>query len=68
MSETKWNEIKNTPGQFERYIDDLMTKANDDELIYVNDKIISIKSFKENNEFFMASFQIELKRRVQHMK
>lgn len=52
VSKTKWNEIKSSPERFERYIDGLMAKANDDELIYVNDKIISIKTFKANNEFY----------------
>lgn len=52
VNETEWNEIKNTPGQFERYIEDLMIKSNDDGLIYINGKIISIKSFKVNNEFY----------------
>ena len=52
VSETKWNEVKDTPSQFEKYIDELMMKVNDDGLICINDKFISIKLFKDNNEFY----------------
>lgn len=52
IDNVEWNKIKNKPCQFEKYINNLISNANEDGVINVNNKFIVITSFKVDNEFY----------------
>lgn len=52
LSEEEWKEIRSNPKGFEIYINELLERSRDKEFIYVNDKILNIKSFKIEDEFY----------------
>ena len=52
INDVEWNQIKDTPKGFENYIRDLLKLANDDGLIYLNNKYLMIKPYTINNDFF----------------
>lgn len=53
VDDHKWNEIYKNPEMFEEYINYLLEKADKEEkIIVVNNKFLSIISFKEGDQFY----------------
>lgn len=52
VSEIQWQEIRCNPDGFEKYITHLMDTSQEKDLIYTNNKIITIKSYKVKDEFY----------------
>lgn len=52
VSETQWQEIICKPNGFEKYITHLIDISQEKDLIYTNNKIITIKSYKVKDEFY----------------
>lgn len=70
INDNMWNEIKNKPQEFEDYVSTLLLAAGgEDNSIEINKKIISIISYKEEDQFYGMivdkTEEIYLKNRMQ---
>lgn len=70
VDDTLWDEIKNTPKEFEHYVNTLLLTARGQEnAIEISQKIVSIISYKEEDQFYGIivdkTEEIYMKNRIQ---